>query len=138
MKQIGVIISFILVLSSFGCNNKTTSKTGTEMGEIHIISSEEMQSLLKMGQVQLVDVRTPQEFEGGYIENAQNIDFNSPTFDEDILNLDKEKPVILYCHSGGRSANCAKKMQQAGFKKIYDLEGGISRWKHKELPVVVD
>lgn len=104
-------------------------------GEIKVVSTEEMQALLELDDVQLVDVRTSEEYKEGYIAKAQNIDFNSPTFDKDIIKLDKEKPVVLYCKSGGRSAKCAKKMKQAGFVKIYDLDGGISKWEHKGLEI---
>lgn len=104
-------------------------------GEIKVVSTEEMQALLELDNVQLVDVRTSKEYKEGYIAKAQNIDFNSPTFDKDIIKLDKEKPVVLYCKSGGRSAKCAKKMKQAGFVKIYDLDGGISKWQHKGLEI---
>lgn len=98
---------------------------------IKVVSAEEVQSLLDLDDVQLVDVRTPKEFESGFIAEAQNIDYFSPTFEEDIKNLDKDKPVILYCKSGYRSAKCADKMVEAGFEKVYDLEGGVSKWKHK-------
>ncbi|MBU2939687.1 rhodanese-like domain-containing protein [Lacinutrix sp. C3R15] len=128
MKRISILLITVLALTSFSCKEKDTTN-------IKVITTQEMQSLLKMDQVQLVDVRTPKEFKSGYIANAQNIDFLSPTFDQDILKLDKEKPVLLYCHSGGRSAKCAKKLEDAGFTKIYDLQGGISRWKHQGLTV---
>ena len=91
-----------------------------------------MQSILELEDVQLVDVRTPKEHDEERIANSQNIDYNSPTFDEDIAKLDKAKPVILYCKGGTRSAKCAKKLKDAGFQKIYDLEGGISKWKHSD------
>jgi len=104
-------------------------------GEVKAVSAEEMQTLLELDDVQLVDVRTAAEHSEGYIAKAQNIDFSSPTFDKDITRLDKEKPVVLYCKSGGRSAKCAQKMKDAGFVKIYDLEGGISKWKHKGFEV---
>ena len=55
-----------------------------------------------------------------------------------IVNLDpksKTKPVVLYCKSGGRSSKCAEKMAGAGFVKIYDLEGGISEWRHKGFEI---
>ena len=103
--------------------------------EIKMITPEEMESLLELEDVQLVDVRTPKEYETGFIAHSQNIDFNSPTFDEDIEKLDKTQPVILYCKSGGRSAKCAEKLKAAGFVKIYDLEGGITHWRHKKLEV---
>ncbi len=115
----------------------SSCKKEANKGEVKVVSVEEMQSLLDIEDIQLVDVRTPGEYQEGYIENFQNIDFLSPTFDEDIAKLDKNKPVILYCKSGGRSASCAKKMVDAGFVKVYDLEGGISKWQHEGMEVKV-
>ena len=128
MKNLSLVLVFVIAIISLGCKNEVD-------GEIKLVSTEEMQSILKMDEVQLVDVRTPEEFSEGYIEDAQNIDFKSPTFEQDILKLDKDKPVMLYCHSGRRSAACAQKLKDAGFKKIYDLEGGISQWKHEGLVI---
>lgn len=122
MKKISIVLSLLFALSLTNCEDNTQS-------EIKIISAEEMQALLELDDVQLVDVRTPQEYKEGYIYGSQNIDFNSPTFDEDITKLDKTKPVVLYCKSGGRSAKCSKKLKEAGFVKIYDLKGGITQWK---------
>lgn len=104
--------------------------------KITVITPEEMQFFLESDNVQLIDVRKQEEFDKGHIEGAQNIDFFSPTFFDDISKLDKEKPVYLYCHSGKRSAKCAEKMIEIGFVKIYDLEGGLSKWKHEGLQVV--
>ncbi|MBC2844796.1 rhodanese-like domain-containing protein [Winogradskyella flava] len=100
--------------------------------DVKLVTAEEMKSILEMEDVQLVDVRTPEEHDQEHIVNSQNIDFTSPTFDDDISKLDKAKPVILYCKGGNRSAKCARKLKEAGFKKIYDLEGGISKWKHSD------
>lgn len=117
------LLVFFLVASTLltSCKDNVESK-------INLVTSEEMESLLELEDVQLVDVRTAKEREDGYIKNSQNIDFYSPTFDEDILKLDKSKPVILYCRSGKRSADCAEKLKDAGFVKIYDLKGGITEW----------
>lgn len=100
--------------------------------EVRLISAEEMQDILELEGVQLVDVRSPQEYEEDHIANSQNIDFRSPTFEDDIKKLDKTKPVILYCKSGKRSAKCVEKLKKAGFEKIYELEGGISKWRHSD------
>jgi rhodanese-related sulfurtransferase len=43
--------------------------------------------------------------------------------------LDKNKPVLVYCAAGGRSASAAKDLKKAGFKKVYDLEGGYDAWE---------
>ena len=112
-----------------------TSCINQENKDVTVVSPEEMRSLLELEDVQLVDVRTPEEYNEGYIAKAQNINFESPTFDDDITKLDKNKPVLLYCQAGGRSAKCAEKMVKAGFVKVYDLEGGISKWKHKGFEV---
>ena len=66
-----------------------------------------------------------------FIIGSQNLDYMSKTFSEDVENLDKSKPVILYCKTGYRSARCAKQLREKGFVKIYDLEGGITKWKYK-------
>ena len=95
------------------------------------LSAEDMQTLLQLDNVQLIDVRTPKEFKGGHIQNAQNINFLSSTFTEKIKKLDKNKPLIVYCRSGKRSAKSIRKLFEAGFTEIYDLEGGIIKWKQK-------
>ncbi|MBF8148288.1 rhodanese-like domain-containing protein [Winogradskyella sp. F6397] len=128
MKKVVTICCFLLMVGlCTSCLDKVLSNT-----EVQLVSADEMESILEQEDVQLIDVRTPKEYEEMHIANSQNIDFMSPTFDEDISKLDKSKPVILYCKSGGRSARCAKKLKDAGFEKIYDLEGGISKWKHSD------
>lgn len=128
MKKFGLICCLILTGSfATSCLDKVSEGT-----EVKLVTAEEMQTILELEDVQLVDVRTPQEHDEIRIANSQNIDFMSPTFDEDVEKLDKDKPVILYCKVGGRSAKCAKKLKEAGFTKIYDLEGGISKWKHSD------
>ena len=125
MKKSTLVFFLIIALGIFSCTNETE-------GSITLVSTEEMQTLIDLENVQLVDLRTPEEHDKGHLSNSQNIDFNSPTFDVDISVLDKEKPVILYCAKGGRSAKCAEKMLKAGFKKIYDLEGSEERRVGKE------
>lgn len=79
--------------------------------------------------VQLVDVRTPKEYQSGYIKNAKNIDyFNKDAFTAAFEKLDKNEPVYIYCRSGNRSQKAAQRLDSLGFKKIYDLEGGYMNW----------
>ncbi|WP_418511361.1 rhodanese-like domain-containing protein [Corallibacter sp.] len=130
MKHLATTLSLMLFFSIL-----LSCQEIKKEGNIEVITAEEMQSILDLEDIQLVDVRTPEEFKEGFIANAQNIDYFSDTFDEDIEKLDKSKPVIVYCKSGGRSAKCADKLLEAGFVKVYDLEGGISKWKHKGLNI---
>jgi thioredoxin 1 len=83
----------------------------------------------------LLDVRTPGEFSKEHLPNALNIDWNANDFDKQIATLDKTKPVLVYCLSGGRSASAAAKMRADGFKEVYELQGGIMKWTAANLPV---
>ena len=129
MKNSAIIFSMVFFLTTLSCINEKKAV---------MVTPEEMQTILNSEDVQLIDVRTPEEYSDGHIENSQNIDFKSPTFGEDILVLDKSKPVIVYCKSGKRSGNSSKILMKAGFVKVYDLEGGILEWKEKGLEVVQD
>lgn len=82
-------------------------------------------------EVQLIDVRTLEEYEEGAIEGASLIDFYSEDFEVNALKLDKNKPVYLYCKRGVRSWKAAKQLSNLGFKNIYDLKGGYDAWKLK-------
>lgn len=77
---------------------------------------------------QLLDVRTPEEFSSGHIENATNVNWNGDDFVFKAENYDKSKPVFVYCKIGGRSAQAANKLAELGFKEIYNLDGGIMKW----------
>jgi rhodanese-related sulfurtransferase len=124
MKRL--LLLFLFSALSFSCNQKTYD-------EVELVTPEEMQELMKMENAQLIDIRTPKEYETGFIEGFNNIDFMSETFDADIEKLDKTKPVLLYCRSGRRTAKCSEKLVEKGFVQIYDLKGGITQWKFKGL-----
>jgi len=79
--------------------------------------------------IQLVDVRTPDEFKSGHIAKAQNLNIYDADFARKIGQLDKNRPVMVYCAVGGRSANAASQFSTLGFTKVYDLKGGITAWK---------
>jgi rhodanese-related sulfurtransferase len=83
----------------------------------------------------LVDVRTAEEFKDGHLENALNIDYYSNSFEDEINKLDKEKKVMVYCKSGGRSAGAVSVLKQNGFKNIVELDGGYLAWIKTKLPI---
>ena len=91
----------------------------------------EKQLLLDEGSI-ILDVRTPEEFEFSRIPNSINIDFYNPkNFMLTIEKLDKEISYYVYCKSGARSASSCALMGELGFKKTYNLLGGIIEWKGK-------
>ena len=77
---------------------------------------------------QLVDVRTPEEYNSGHIEKATNINWFDADFATKVSKYDKTKPVFVYCKVGGRSAQAADKLAELGFTEIYNLDGGYMKW----------
>ncbi|WP_445452230.1 thioredoxin domain-containing protein [Flavobacterium sp. 25HG05S-40] len=77
---------------------------------------------------QLLDVRTPAEYSSEHIDNAKNVNWNGSDFVTQANQLDKTKPVFVYCKVGGRSSQAADKLAELGFKEIYNLDGGIMKW----------
>ena len=80
----------------------------------------------------LGDVRTLEEFSGGYIPGALNISLQE--LQQKLNRIPKDKPVIVYCRSGNRSAYAANILKQAGYTEVYDL-GGIIDWARQGLPI---
>ena len=90
--------------------------------------------LLETSNAFLLDVRTAGEFGGGHLPKATNIDFRSPDFVNKIKDLPKDKPVFVYCLSGGRSAQAAEIMRKEGFQ-VTELQGGYLKWTTKLKPL---
>jgi phage shock protein E len=97
---------------------------------IELLSPAEFKSCTDHKDVQLIDVRTAQEFNNGFINNAANLNiYQKRAFLEGLENFDKEKPIYVYCQVGGRSRNAAQILKKVGFKKIYDLKGGYQNYQ---------
>ena len=81
----------------------------------------------------LVDVRTPEEFAQGALPDAVNISVTDLSFPFEIAKLNKEKPVMIYCKGGTRSARAAVAMKALGFDEIHELDGGYMAWQAAQL-----
>ena len=81
-----------------------------------------------------IDVRTPEEFAAGHLENVITIDFYSETFQDELNLLDKSKPYLIYCRSGNRSGQALAIMEELNFREVYNMSGGIIKWKAEGLP----
>ena len=124
----------LLIIPFIGCNNKKPSRTVTENGEINVITPAEFKES-SVGQI-IIDVRTPQEFVNGHIKGAININLFDKTFENQILKLDKTKPIYIYCRSGSRTAKASKKASKLGFEKVNDLQGGIINWSRNNYQII--
>lgn len=103
------------------CNSQKDPK-------VRVISSQEYKQEISTNNVQIVDVRTPQEYVEGAIEGAVNINIYDADFEVKIQKLDPNKPVYIYCRSGARSQTAANKMVALGFTEIIDLKGGYMNY----------
>lgn len=86
--------------------------------------------------VQIIDVRTPQEFAEGHIEGAVNFPVELPDFANQIATLDPAGTYAVYCRSGNRSQPAVAAMSQIGITGIYELESGTTGWTQAGLPLV--
>lgn len=108
----------------------------THNDNIVSVSASEFEKEIKSDTVQLVDVRTPQEYAEGHINGALNINVQSDDFkDMTQRNLSKDSTVLVYCRSGRRSLDAAEILTSFGYK-VVNLKGGIIEWKENGLPVV--
>ncbi len=161
MKKSIFIFAFLSLLFAFSaCKNQnkteqTTQETGEDArnenafeaesdsynmgsGKQKIEKLEVIEFRIKMEQLEvynLIDVRTPEEFAQASILKAKNIDFNADSFEEELNKLDKEKPLFIYCKSGGRSEKAVEKAKEMGFNRIIELDGGFEAWKADKVTV---
>ncbi|MGB6152389.1 MAG: rhodanese-like domain-containing protein [Pricia sp.] len=107
----------------------TTSCIPQHSGQVQTIDIETVKAEVIGKDVQWIDVRTPEEYAAGHIDDAINIDISDSTsFAQKVKNLDKEEPVYIYCQMGGRSNRAAQQLKTMGFKTIFDYSGGYGEW----------
>lgn len=120
-KILFLIVSIVFI----SCNEKKSNS-------IESLHPKEFAEKIKTtDHPQILDVRTPDEFESDHIENAKNVNWNSDDFETKAAAFDKSKPVFVYCLSGGRSKKAAAKLSELGFTNVYELEGGILNWNEE-------
>jgi len=101
-----------------------------------INAAEFEKNILHKDSVQLLDVRTAEEYFTGHIKNALLADWKDEgQFNRRISFIDKERPVYVYCLAGGRSSAAAAKMRTLGYRYVYELKGGINAWKAERKAV---
>jgi rhodanese-related sulfurtransferase len=93
------------------------------------LSPREVADLL--GQVQLVDVREPYEFEAGRIAGARHVPLDRLA--EEARSLDPDRPLVFYCRVGGRSAMATQAFRASGYD-AHNMAGGIVSWAESGLP----
>ena len=105
-----------------GCDNSAATKGFDSVDATHFAE------VIDNEQVQIIDVRTPAEFNEGHIPGAVNIDIDGKEFETKVAELDKSRPVAVYCRGGRRSKEAAEQMVGCGLE-VTELSEGILSWK---------
>ncbi|GEO04003.1 hypothetical protein AAE02nite_16670 [Adhaeribacter aerolatus] len=145
-RKIKFLLTAFVLLSALplcmSCSTKSTAadvelnQEKPEAEPIKVLNSQEAKKLLaQQPNTIILDVRTPPEFAGGHLQNAQLINFNAPDFKEQIKRLDPTQPYLVYCAVGGRSKLAADIMHKMGFKQVYNVSQGFNAIKEAGVPV---
>ncbi|WP_373810901.1 rhodanese-like domain-containing protein [Porphyromonas macacae] len=141
MKKKNIFLGFLSLILIFfegmvSCKSSRTVSKETPGSNSSIIDCnvKEFMSLLERKNVQLVDVRTPEEYRAGHIDKAILFDVKKTGFVKNVeKKLNKNLPVAVYCRSGARSAKAAKLLINNGFSgPVYNLSGGYLAYKKEK------
>ena len=135
MRQIllfaGLVASLALLV---GCGavkgEPNTAEDVPDKAAYHKLSAEEAYEMMVSQEVVIVDVRTPEEYDGGHIPNAILVPNESIGDDMPEALPDKEATLLIYCRSGRRSKEASEKLLKLGYKSIYEF-GGIIDWPYE-------
>ena len=122
--------AFLLLMGSFIMSCAQTSTSSSQ-----VLNAAAYKEAITSKNIQVLDVRTATEFNGGHIKHALQANWLDPKeFADRTQHLDKNLPVYVYCQAGGRSASAQEVLEAKGYKVI-NLEGGMSNWKMNGFPV---
>ncbi len=133
MKKYILIAQLVFSMAFTACSGGQNQSSGNRLQATGFAAK-----IKELPDAPVIDVRTPDEFFKGHLPNAVNIDWNGDDFENRISALDKTKPVFVYCLSGARSAAAAEKMRAESFVQVYELAGGIMKWRGAGLPETTD
>lgn len=129
MKKLSLILAaIILILSLAACSMPWSDNSD---GYTQISYEEAKKMIDERDDIIILDVRTQEEFEGGYIKGA--ILFPSQEVNEETAAQklpDKDQTILIYCSSGGRSKKVAQQLVDMGYTNIYEF-GGINSWPYE-------
>ena len=124
MKKVMFVSLAVVVFAISSCVQCSVSHTG---GNFRRVDVAEFKEFIANPDVQLVDVRTAEEYNAGHIPGSINIDVLKG-HEELAATLDPERPVALYCRSGRRSENAGWVLEKVFFRNVVDLKGGYNEW----------
>ena len=140
MKKLLLVLLVLLITTVVVTGGCVGSEQETPTQIIENVTPQEAFTLIQDNQNNpdfvIIDVRTPEEFADGHIEDAINLDYYSETFRDELNKLDKDKKYLIYCQSGNRSGKALAIMEELNFREVYNMSGGILEWEAEALPTV--
>jgi rhodanese-related sulfurtransferase len=108
------------------------------MTAIQTITPQRLDQLRQEQRLDLIDVRTPAEFETVHVPEARNVPLDQLTSQalSDLIAQQGERPLAVICHAGSRGAKACERLAEAGFASVYNVQGGTQAWEAAGLPVV--
>ena len=141
MQKLYILVLCLLILPLLiisGCTDQQDTSLETQI--IKDITTQEAYTRIQDNQdnpdFAIIDVRTPEEYAAGRIENSINLDFYSENFKDELNKLNKEKKYLIYCKSGNRSGKARDILKDLNFTEVYNMLGGMVQWGADGLPTV--
>lgn len=126
MRQSMIVLAVVLLFASAGLATAAVARN---------MAPQDAYALLKQKQnVYLLDVRTPEEFRQFRLANAQLIPIDQLL--QRLGELPKDRPILVYCAVGSRSAQVFSYLARRGYQEVYNLDGGIYAWAQRGYPIV--
>lgn len=126
------IYTFIAAVSLF-ITTACAQSQNPQADNVKHVSAKEFSEIIVKGGGQLIDIRTPGEYNQGHIDGAVMIDFYAPTYRQNLDKLDKNIPIYIYCRSGNRTGQSVRVLHELGFKEIVNLQRGLIDWQRNGL-----
>lgn len=131
IRRFCLAVLLLLICSSLGVRGESPAASKPAIQKVGPGEFEKLLADREKNDVVLLDVRSPEEFAQGHIAGATNLNYRAKDFVEKVAQLDKSKTYLVYCAIGGRSMGACEKMAKLDFSRLYNLDGGISRWQRE-------
>ena len=126
-------INIYLLIVLFVCLTMAFAISGTA---IYLNPAKAYELIQANHAINIIDIRTEDEFKSAHLVNAQNIDYLKPDFEDQINKLNSGGEYIFYCRSGARTQQAMDNLERKQFTKLYILQGGIMSWQRFGNPIV--
>jgi rhodanese-related sulfurtransferase len=121
-----LVVAMVLAVIAFEMRNRRLGFAA--------LGSQDAIRLMNQG-AHVYDVREPEAFAGGHINGARSLARAQHEQAAEVLKKYREKPVVLYCEDGSVSSGLARRLQAAGFTRVFNLRGGLATWRADGLPL---